>query len=283
VTENSIPNQDSYAVFGHPIKHSRSPVIHAAFADAVGERIIYRAVNVAPDEFETSVQAFFAGGGGGLNITVPFKERAFALAASATPRAKLAGAANLLYCDESRQIIADNTDGAGLVTDIQDNLGWQISGRKILILGAGGAVRGILPSLFDAAPESVFIVNRTADKARVLSAEFSGLMPRLSGGGFDDLPDIAWDLIINGTSAGITGELPDLSMLRLAPTCCCYDVVYGAEPTPFMRWAAANTAWAVADGIGMLVEQAAESFWLWRGKRPETGPVIDQLRSSISG
>jgi len=282
VTEHTIPNQDSYAVFGHPIKHSRSPVIHAAFADALGERMIYRAVNVSPEAFETSVQAFFASGGGGLNITVPFKERAFALAASATPRAQLAGAANLLYCDEAGQIIADNTDGAGLVADIEGNLGWQIAGRKILILGAGGAVRGILPPLAAQGPDRVFIVNRTADKARALAVEFGGLTPCLAGGGYGDLPDIAWDLVINGTSAGITGELPDLSMLRLAPRCCCYDMVYGAEPTPFMRWAAANTAWAVADGIGMLVEQAAESFWLWRGKRPQTGPVIDQLRASSS-
>lgn len=274
---------DKYAVFGHPIKHSKSPAIHAAFAAQFQEAVSYRAVNIDLDAFESTVSAFFATGGAGLNVTVPFKERAFALADEASDRALRAKAANVLLPLPCGRLRADNTDGIGLIRDMVANSGWQLNGRKTLVLGAGGAVRGILQPLLRERPGSVFIANRTPEKAELLAGEFEDLGIAIAGGGFAALAEQSFDLVINGTSAGLAGEMPELPPFTLTERCCCYDMVYGAEPTPFMRWSASKAAWAVSDGLGMLVEQAAESYYLWRSKRPATGPVIQQLRQLLEG
>ena len=270
----------AYAVFGNPIKHSKSPTIHTEFARQFDEQITYRALRVEDDEFEARVKAFFEGGGQGLNITVPFKERAYALADQASERATRAGAANCLIPQADGQLRADNTDGVGLVRDMVANHGWTLAGRKTLVLGAGGAVRGILQPLLAESPSAIVIANRTPERAQQLAAAFAAdsRVPVI-GCGLDELSGASFDLIINGTSAGLSGDMPALPELDLSDRCCCYDMVYGPEPTAFMRWAASKAAWAVADGLGMLVEQAAESYYLWRGKRPETAPVVQQLRA----
>lgn len=272
----------AYAVFGNPIKHSKSPWIHGAFGRQFGEDITYRAVRVELEDFEGKVQGFFDRGGRGLNITVPFKERAFALADEASDRAARARAANFLMLTADGRLRADNTDGIGLVRDMAVNHGWQITGRRTLILGAGGAVRGVLQPLLRENPASVFIANRTPEKAKALALEFADVNGSIEAGSFADLAGQQFDLIINGTSAGLSGEMPALPEFSLSDRCCCYDMVYGAEPTPFMRWSAGQAAWAVADGLGMLVEQAAESFFLWRGHRPATGEVIQSLRQQMA-
>lgn len=277
----------AYAVFGNPIKHSKSPAIHAAFAQQFGDNITYRALRIEPEDFEARVQAFFEQGGQGLNITVPFKERAFALADEISDRAARARAANFLMPTPDGGLRADNTDGVGLVRDMVANHGWQLAGRRTLVLGAGGAAKGILQPLIRETPASIFIANRTAARAEALARDFvelgAGSGVDVSGGGLEAIPGEAFDLVINATSAGLAGQIPDLSQLVLSDRCCCYDMVYGAEPTSFMRWSAARAAWAVADGLGMLVEQAAESYYLWRGRRPATGEVIQQLRELMAG
>lgn len=272
---------DKYAVFGNPVKQSKSPLIHAAFARQCDQRLRYRAVLVALDGFAGAVRKFFAEGGAGLNVTVPFKREAFELAGRLSARAQRAGAVNTLTLAEDGVIEGDNTDGVGLVRDMVANLGWSLQGRRVLLLGAGGAARGVLAPLLQEHPRELVVINRTADKAERLAAEFADLAP-VAGGGYDRLGDGAFELIVNATSAGLVGEMPDLPDSLLTERSCCYDMVYGAEPTPFMRWAAHHAAWAVADGLGMLVEQAAESFFIWRRVRPETGPVIRQIRNSLA-
>lgn len=270
-----------FAVFGNPIKQSKSPLIHRAFARQYDIQLEYRAVRVELDDFERAVAAFFAGGGRGLNITVPFKERAAALAAQLTPRAARAAAANTLWCDENGAIRGDNTDGLGLVRDMVANLGWTLQDARILVIGAGGAVRGILEPLLRELPASVHIINRTVERAERLAREF-GPLGTLSAGGLDALDGRQFDLVINASSAGLGGERPDLPASILRERSCCYDLLYGAEPTPFMRWSAHHAAWAVSDGLGMLVEQAAESFYKWHRQRPETRPVIQELRGMLA-
>ena len=224
---------------------------------------------------------FFRNGGRGLNITVPFKLDAFEFADELSGRARLAGAVNTLASGEDGRIYGDNTDGVGMVRDMNDNLGWQISGRRVLVLGAGGAVRGILGPLLKQRPERLLVVNRTASKAESLAELFAD-MGDVSGGGYELLSEGQFDLIVNGTSASMSGDLPPLPGSILSNDCCAYDMMYGADPTPFMRWAASEAAWAVSDGLGMLVEQAAESFCIWRGVRPDTKPVIEMIRQSLS-
>ena len=272
--------KDRYAVFGNPVKHSKSPVIHTAFAAQCGQNMQYRAVRVELGGFADAARGFFAGGGAGLNITVPFKEEAFRFAERLTDRAMRAGAVNTLSRCEDGCIEGDNTDGIGLVRDIVANLGWRVQGRRLLILGAGGAARGVLEPLLRENPRELLIVNRTPERAEQLVHEFSDIAP-LAGGGYALLGDRQFDLVVNATSASLAGELPDLPSSLLTEHSCCYDLVYGAEPTPFMRWAALHAAWAVADGLGMLVEQAAQSFYIWRRVRPETQSVIRQLRESM--
>jgi len=276
-------SRPGYAVFGNPIKHSKSPTIHAAFAEQTNDKLIYRAVRVELDNFESRVRSFFAAGGLGLNITLPFKARAIAMADECTDRASAAGAANWLMPLEQGGIRADNTDGVGMVRDMVANQGWTLAGRRTLIMGAGGAVRGVLQPLLNEGPGSVVIANRTTERAERLAKDCRGDSNiDVSGCGYEALEGQTFDLIINGTSAGLSGELPPLPSIELSHRCCCYDMVYAAEPTVFMRWSAAQAAWAVTDGLGMLVEQAAESFYLWRGKRPDTAAVIHDLRHLLS-
>lgn len=276
-----MSGEDRYAVFGNPIKHSKSPAIHTLFAQQCSQHIQYRAVRVELDGFAQAAGGFFDGGGAGLNVTVPFKREAFDFANSLSERAARAGAVNTLSRLPDGTIEGENTDGIGLVRDMVDNLGWTVRGLRVLLLGAGGAARGVLEPLLRKGPAELLVVNRTAERASQLAVEFADIGP-LEGGGTDLIGERQFDLIINATSAGLSGEAPQLPGSLLTERSCCYDMVYGAEPTPFMRWSAHHAAWAVADGLGMLVEQAAESFTLWRGVRPQTKPVINQLRETMA-
>ena len=276
-----MTQRDKYAVFGNPVKQSKSPLIHAAFAEQCDQSIQYRAVRVEEGDFQRAAGNFFAEGGCGLNVTVPFKTDAFAFADAVSDRAQRAGAVNTLCRRDDGTVFGDNTDGVGLIRDMIANLGWSVQAQRVLVVGAGGAVRGILEPLLRERPKEILIANRSADKAAALAAEFAGL-GRLAGGGFDAIGARQFDVVINATSAGLTAEMPDLPTTLLTERSCCYDMVYGSEPTVFMRWAAQQAAWAVADGLGMLVEQAAESFYLWRHVRPETRPVINNLREALA-
>ena len=228
------------------------------------------------------MELFFDNGGKGLNITLPFKLDAFEFADELSSRARLAGAVNTLALQEDGKIYGDNTDGAGMVRDIQHNLGWEIEGKKVLLLGAGGAVRGVIEPIAKQKPSLIVIANRTVEKAQKLAADFAEYGD-IRGCSYEALHGNQFDLIINGTSASLAGELPPLETNVLSDEACCYDMMYGSEPTTFMRWSAENMAWAVADGLGMLVEQAAESFCIWRGVRPKTKPVIDTIREQLEG
>ncbi len=276
----SREHKDRYAVFGNPVRHSLSPRIHTAFARETGEPIRYRSHLVRLGRFEPAVRHFFSGDGRGLNITVPFKIEAFKLADELGPRAELAGAVNTLSLLGDGRVHGDNTDGVGLVRDIADNLNWDIEGQKVLILGAGGGVRGILGPLLECQPERVVICNRSVDRAVKLARSFSA-RGDVRGCSYAAIAGSQFDLVINGTSASMQGELPPLPTGVLSDAGSCYDMMYGAQPSPFMRWAAGEAAWAVSDGLGMLVEQAAESFYIWRGVRPQTAPVIENLRERL--
>jgi len=266
-----------YCVFGNPVAHSRSPDIHHAFAAQRDDDLRYEKREAPLDDFAGTVNAFREEGGLGANVTVPFKEQAFDLCDAVTERAGQAGAVNTLWWDGD-QLNGDNTDGAGLVKDIRDNLGWSIQGKRVLVLGAGGAVRGVMGPLLTQAPTLVRIANRTEEKAAVLARGFmDGKNPPVLGSGLDNLTG-QFDLVINAISAGLHGEMPHLPEGLLAEGAVAYDMVYGSEPTPFMRWAQQQGAAATADGLGMLVEQAAEAFEIWRGWRPDSAPVIAGLR-----
>lgn len=272
---------DKYAVFGNPIKHSKSPEIHASFAAQTGQQLSYRAHLVELGRFHEAAASFFANGGKGLNITVPFKLDAFAFADCLSARARRAGAVNTLALQEDGQIYGDNTDGVGMVRDICENLGWEVRERRVLVLGAGGAVRGVLEPLIRKAPSHLVLANRTVSKAQQLASDFSDLFD-VRACSFEGLQGSQFDLVINATSASLAGELPPLPVHLLSDEGCCYDMMYGAQPTPFMRWAAEHAAWAVSDGLGMLVEQAAESFCIWRGERPQTRGLIEQMRLAMA-
>lgn len=271
---------DRYAVFGNPIAHSKSPQIHARFAGQTGQTLTYTAEHIEEDDFEVAVERFLQGDGKGLNITVPFKERAWALAQWRSERAELAGAVNTLYRLEDGRIAGDNTDGVGLVHDLADNNRVTLSGARVLVLGAGGAVRGVLQPLLAAGVASILVANRTLARAETL-AELFAADGRVQACGFDQVPAEAFDLIINGTSASLQGELPPVPAAAVGVQTACYDMMYGAEPTPFCRWASELGAERVIDGLGMLVEQAAESFRIWRGVQPQTAPVINDLRVAL--
>lgn len=274
---------DLYAVVGNPISHSKSPWIHSHFARQTGEPVEYTAIQAPLDGFETTVRDFFRRGGKGLNVTVPFKEQAWAMADRRTARAEKAGAANTLYLDGDGNLTADNTDGAGLVTDLTDNHGFDLAGERILVLGAGGAVRGVLGPLLAERPATLVIANRTPARAEALAELFAPEAGRtqLSACGFHQLSD-AFDLIINGTSASLQGELPPLPASLVGPGTRGYDMMYGHEITPFNRWLLDQGGRLGVDGLGMLVEQAAEAFAVWRGVHPKTAPVMAALRSGAS-
>ena len=272
---------DRYAVIGHPIAHSKSPFIHGLFAQATGQDMTYEAIDggAAPGGFERAVQAFRAAGGRGLNVTLPFKLAALQLADEASADARLAGAANTLVF-EGAQAWAHNTDGLGLVRDIEHNLGTPLAGRRVLLLGAGGATRGVLLPIARAGAARIFIAHRTADKAHALARELAshlGGVP-LAGGGLDALAGAgAFDVVVNATSASLSGQAPAVPASAFAPGALAYDMVYGKGLTPFLTGARAAGCARVADGLGMLVEQAAESFALWRGVRPDTRAVRARL------
>ena len=257
---------DKYAVFGNPIAHSKSPQIHQWFAQQTGQQISYEKQRVELGDFNRAADAFFAEGGKGLNITVPFKEEAYQYADDLTERARLAGAVNTLALTE-QGVLGDNTDGAGMVNDITQRLVWQIHNRNVLMVGAGGAVRGVLLPLLNERPALLTIVNRTVSKAEALRDQFSPY-GNIVAKGFDQLADQSFDLIINGTSTGLSGELPPIPASIFTKHSCVYDMVYADNNTPFLQWAADNSVLNIADGLGMLVGQAAESFYLWRAVRP---------------
>ena len=262
---------DRYAVFGHPIAHSKSPQIHAAFARQTGQDMTYEAILAPLDGFAESVAAFIAAGGRGANVTVPFKEAAFRLASRLSPRAQRAGAVNTLSFDADG-ILGDNTDGAGLVADLSRNLHCTIAGKRVLLLGAGGAARGVVEPLLDQQPAALVIANRTVSRAQELAELFGR---GVAASGFDGI-DTPFDLVINATAASLAGDLPPLSPRVFTADTLAYDMMYGRD-TPFLDFARTHGA-RTADGLGMLVEQAAEAFYLWRGVRPDTAPVIAALR-----
>ncbi|MDO5624872.1 MAG: shikimate dehydrogenase [Pseudomonadota bacterium] len=272
---------DRYAVIGHPIAHSKSPLIHALFATQTGQDMTYETIDGGAQEggFARALAAFRAAGGRGLNVTLPFKLQALAAADEASDDARLAGAANALRFDGGR-IQARNFDGIGLVRDISVNLGVPIEGQRVLLLGAGGATRGALLPLARAGAAHIAIANRTADKAAALAHELAphlGGVP-LTGGGFDALAQAApFDIVINATSASLGGQAPAVPPAAFAPGALAYDMVYGKGRTPFLRAAAQAGADRVADGVGMLVEQAAEAFAWWRGVRPDTREALARL------
>jgi shikimate dehydrogenase len=270
---------DQYGVVGHPVAHSLSPFIHAMFARQTGQAMSYRLFDFAPEAFEERITGFFAGGGRGLNITLPYKVAAVASASELTQRARHAGAVNTLMARGDGTILGDNTDGVGLMQDLCVNQRVLVTRRRVLIIGAGGAARGVLGPLLGMEPELVVVANRTADRAKALAAAFSQL-GNIQGVGFRYIAGGAFDLVINATSASLTGEIPDVPVAVLGPDTFCYDMAYGKGDTPFVRWCLDRGCRAAVPGWGMLVEQAAESFRLWRGVRPLTAPVLAALSAS---
>ncbi len=267
---------DRYCVFGNPIAHSRSPAIHAAFARQSAQDISYEARLAPLDGFAAALAAFVAEGGRGANVTVPFKEEACRLATRLSPRAQAAAAVNTLAFD-GNEIFGDNTDGAGLVADISGNLAYSIAGRQLLLVGAGGAARGVILPLLAQQPAALTIANRRPERAQALSEHFAD--PRLRACALADLDGMAFDLVINATSAGLSNAAPALPEGLFAAQGLAYDMVYGKALTPFLQFAQRQGAGRLADGLGMLVEQAAEAFALWRGLRPDTAPVLAALRA----
>ena len=269
---------DRYAVIGNPVAHSKSPLIHEAFAQATGQLMSYERLLAPLDGFVATVERFAAEGGRGLNVTVPFKLEAYALAAQKSSRAEEARACNTLAWRDDHWY-ADNTDGIGLMRDLTHNLTEVLAGRDVLVLGAGGAARGILGPLLAQAPRSVVVTNRTERRAAELAASFAqhGPVAAMSSA---HLSGRHFHLVINATSIGVNGDVPENLWPRrpFAPGGLAYDLVYADVPTPFLRWASEQSAERMADGLGMLIEQAAESFVVWRGVRPETPPVFAMLR-----
>jgi shikimate dehydrogenase len=272
---------DQYGVVGHPVAHSWSPFIHGMFARQTGEQVVYRLHDVLPEDFRAYVLDFFSRGGRGLNVTVPHKVAAAELANQLTPRAERAAAVNTLAIQRDNRILGDNTDGAGLVHDLRDNLAVNLAGRRVLIVGAGGATRGVVAPLLVLRPAELVIANRTAERAHTFAADFQDL-GAVRGCGFDELGDGAYDVIINATSASLAGEVPAIPPRVIRSESLCYDMAYSKGDTPFLKWAKENGCARAAQGWGMLVEQAAESFQLWRGIRPQTRPVLEALRERAS-
>lgn len=270
---------DRYAVFGNPIAHSKSPLIHRLFAEQTGQQMSYEALEAPLDDFAGTLRRFFQAGQG-ANITVPFKEQAWRLADQLTERARRAGAVNTLKRLDDGQLLGDNTDGAGLVRDLTHNAGVALQGKRILLLGAGGAVRGVLAPFLAEQPQRIVLANRTLARARQLADEFADL-GALQAAAFDELEG-TFDLVVNGTSAGLGGELPAISASVIKPGhTVCYDMIYGRETTTFNRWAHEQGAAVCIDGLGMLVEQAAEAFTLWRNARPDSALVLKVLREQL--
>jgi shikimate dehydrogenase len=282
--ESAAAGIDLYAVIGNPIAHSKSPFIHARFAEQTGERLEYRRLLAPIDGFADKVRAFVAAGGRGLNVTVPFKLEAHALANRLSPRAAAAGAVNTLRFDTDG-IYGDNTDGIGLVGDIETNLGVRLAGARVLLLGAGGAARGAVLPMLERGPQALTIVNRTPQKAQALAEQFAAAAREarcaLRGGAPDIVEPLPYDVVVNATAGSLTAALPECDDRAFGPATLAYDMMYGAQPTVFMQYAQSLGA-RVSDGLGMLVQQAAESFSVWRGVRPDGAPVLAELRAMLA-
>ena len=270
---------DKYAVIGNPIEHSKSPQIHQMFAQQAGDEIMYEALLSPVDEFKETVEAFRQGGGMGLNVTVPFKQEAFELAGELSDYAQKAGAVNTLVFRQDGTIYGTNTDGIGIVRDLVENHQSLITDKRVLVLGAGGGVRGVLQPLLQQQPKSLFVANRTPERAIELASDMDVIREdcELAGGGFADIEG-EYDLIINGTAASLQGIMPPIPPSCLAKGVDCYDMMYGGRPTAFEFWCEDNGAEKVMNGLGMLVEQAAESFSIWRTKMPTTKPVLEAMQ-----
>lgn len=271
---------ERYCVFGNPVAHSKSPHIHAEFARLTGQALVYEARLAPAGGFTQALQSFLAEGGRGCNVTVPFKEEAWQLAEVRSPRAEKAGAVNTLLPGKDGRLYGDNTDGVGLVRDLSQNAGYHIAGKRVLVLGAGGAVRGVLGPLLAERPALLVIANRTEAKARALAKLFHDEGP-VEAASQASLAGRQFDLVINGTSASLQGAGLDLPPGLLAKDALAFDMMYGATPSVFMQWAIAEGT-SARDGLGMLVEQAAEAFFLWRHVRPPTAPVLADLRASLT-
>jgi shikimate dehydrogenase len=267
---------DRYVLFGHPVAHTRSPQIHALFSRQCRQALSYEAVDVMPDQFVDHARQFFADGGRGANITFPHKQAALALTTQLTPRAKLAGSINTLATLSSGGLLGDNTDGVGLVRDLVGHMGLELRGRRVLLLGAGGAARGVIAPLLELHPAALLLTNRTVPRLEQVLSVFDPLADSL-GVSLGVGTDGPYDLIINATSASHAGELPPMPAHAVHAGTVCYDMVYGHEGTAFTRWAQAAGAGRAEMGLGMLVEQAAEAFHLWRGVFPETAPVLAEI------
>jgi shikimate dehydrogenase len=267
---------DQYGVVGHPISHSWSPFIHGLFAKQTDQSLVYRLYDIAPGNFRAQVLEFFTRGGRGLNVTVPHKEAAAELASELTARADRAGAVNTLVLNQDHTLLGDNTDGHGLVTDMRKNLAVSITNQRLLILGAGGATRGVVEPLLAMGPVEIVIANRTPDRAINLASLFADL-GAVRGCGFDDVGNEAFDVVINATAAGLSGSVPNVAGSVIGRHTVCYDMSYSKSATPFVTWAIEQGCARAHKGWGMLVEQAAESFTLWRGVRPDTEPVLAAL------
>ncbi len=270
-------SENRYAVFGNPVAHSKSPRIHQLFAEQFGFDIDYQAIEAPLDGFVDAINKFRDAGGKGCNITVPFKQEAWELADKKSGRAELAGAVNTLKFEQDGSVLGENTDGVGLLRDLTLNLDAKLFDQRILVIGAGGAVRGILGPLIEQAPKKLVLANRTVEKAVELARLFSTIGP-VEPSGFEQLAGQKFDVVINGTAASLAGDVPPIPDDCFNEGALAYDLMYSDEPTPFMQWATEQGASKVADGLGMLVEQAAESFAIWWGQRPETRSVIKSLR-----
>ncbi len=271
---------DRYAVIGHPVEHSLSPRIHEAFADQTAAAMVYGRIDPGPEGFSEAAHAFFAEGGMGLNVTVPFKAQAYSFASALSERAECAGVVNTLIRSSAGSIRGDNTDGIGLVRDLTTHLGLTLAGQRILLVGAGGAVRGALAPLLETAPAEVVVANRTAARAEALARDFAALGPVHGGGLTLEATGNAFDLVINGSAASLGGQVPALDPAVIGDDCTVYDMMYGPAASAFLDWGRQHGAARIADGLGMLVEQAAESFYLWRGLHPDTAPVLAGLRGA---
>ncbi len=281
--ENTDTTPDRYAVIGFPVDHSRSPLIHGLFAQQTGEKLTYERLAAKPADFETAVGKFAASGGKGLNVTVPHKEAAFELADELGPEAERARAVNTLSILSGGRLRGDNTDGVGFHHDLTRNNGLDLTGNRVLILGAGGAARGVVAALLDAGLDELVVANRTIQRARDLLAILHAPR-RFSVCSFQELSDRdPFDLVVNATSAGLHGDCPSFPPSCLGSGTFCYDLGYSAEQTPFASWAARHGAGKAIQGWGMLIEQAAESFAIWRGVRPDTAPVLKTVLARLSG
>ncbi len=267
---------DQYGVVGHPIAHSWSPFIHGMFAKATAQNLVYRLFDIMPEDFRGEVLRLVTGGVRGLNITLPHKQAAAELVNELTPRAARAQAVNTIAYFDDAKLLGDNTDGVGLINDLEQNLKLELAHKRILVLGAGGAVRGVLAPLMERDPAQLVVANRTPTRALALAREFSDL-GNIAGCGFAEVEGPPYDLIVNGTSASLQGEMPEMPVGLVGEDTVCYDMAYGRGHTPFTLWAKSLHAKRTTKGWGMLVEQAAASFVLWRGIRPDTKPVLEAL------